>query len=620
MRKNEFYQISKLKPKKIYIRAGEQTFEDKNVSYYEETYSSYAHAETNGEFGDCRFEFEYEAERIRLDFAGHCMSWYADKRYIDIHQITLDVRNKDIYFEFGVEKLCDFCNNWDAGEEAVCRNIFKNGNKKVIYKIMFEYDEEDLIKAALLERNSKKGKGCNELIEEKTVDESKNENSKSDNGNQEDENMAKKNAINNLATAATIGEVAKGFDLKAMANDLGIEFGINPDSRVKSTLLGTVFEYEDGRYRGFDRSTGVVTDYASIKAISLPSVILPATSVKVGDMILRNNEFYFITKAEKADKVCGANITTLKEETLLPVANPIGIKCYTRLISLGEVIGFKGETNQNTKIMLWIATILTKKLFEEGIDNANQKIMKFSDETGKYMELLFPFAAVAFASYAIKGKDLDLKKISETVKNTFGFNMPELNDKKNIKRLAAVGLATSVAVVFLKTKLEEASGKEEVDQEEAKNTMSKVYDLVKPYEKTIKKVLPLALAICAVKLFNGGKIEEIQDNLEGVLLIAEDTISEKFGIDEDVFTKENIKKFAIVAGVAVVAFSAYGKKIKGEGTAENAKFTELLKVVAPILPVVVVAFPQLKKFFLNFINKDELAVDDEQFGEEDDEE
>ena len=617
MRKNEFYQISKLKPKKIYIRAGEQIFEDK-ISYYEETYSTYARAETNGKFGDCRFVFEYEAERIRLDFGGHCMSWYANREYIDIHQITLGI--KDIYFEFGVEKSCGYCTNGDSREVAVCRNIFKNGNKKVIYKIRFEYDEEDLIRVGLLERNSKKGKGCNELIEEKTVDESKNENSKSDNGNQEDENMAKKNAINNLATTATIEEVAKAFDLKTMANDLGIEFGINPDSRVKSTLLGTVFEYEDGRYRGFDRSTGVVTDYASIKAISLPSVILPATSVKVGDMILRNNEFYFITKAEKADKVCGANITTLKEETLLPVANPIGIKCYTRLISLGEVIGFKGETNQNTKIMLWIATILTKKLFEEGIDNANQKIMKFSDETGKYMELLFPFAAVAFASYAIKGKDLDLKKISEIVKNTFGFNMPELNDKKNIKRLAAVGLATSVAVVFLKTKLEEASGKDEVDQEEAKNTMSKVYDLVKPYEKTIKKVLPLALAICAVKLFNDGKIEEIQDNLEGVLLIAQDTISEKFGIDEDVFTKENIKKFAIVAGVAVVAFMVYGKKIKGEGTEENAKFTELLKVVAPMLPVVVVVFPQLKKFFLKFINKDELAVYDEQFDEEDDEE
>ena len=59
--------------------------------------------------------------------------------------------------------------------------------------------------------------------------------------------------------------MSKGFDFKSIANDLGVEFGINPDSRVKSTLLGTVFEYEDGRYRGFDRSTGVVTDYASIK-------------------------------------------------------------------------------------------------------------------------------------------------------------------------------------------------------------------------------------------------------------------------------------------------------------------------------------------------------------------
>lgn len=167
MRKNEFYQISKLKPKKIYIRAGEQIFEDKNVSYYEETYSTYAHAETNGKFGDCRFVFEYEAERIRLDFGGHCMSWYADRKYIDIHQITLGIRNKDIYFEFGVEKSCGYCTNGDSREVAVCRNIFKNGNKKVIYKIRFEYDEEDLIRVGLLERNSKKVKDVMNLLKKK---------------------------------------------------------------------------------------------------------------------------------------------------------------------------------------------------------------------------------------------------------------------------------------------------------------------------------------------------------------------------------------------------------------------------------------------------------------------
>lgn len=597
MRKEQFKKIAQIRPKKIFCPICEEWVENEGIGLKIVHKCAFE-----------RFKFIYDTDeyKVFLEPDAFCARINDNNEQVDYRRIKID--ENEVYFNSTVEKVYNKCNGESFNIKCdKCYNFFRwypEGKASITFK--FEYDKKDLIKAGLWD---------DEKVEEMEESSEQCE----ENKDQEEKTMAAELA-GKTGLVAGLGEVSKGFDFKSIANDLGVEFGINPDSRVKSTLLGTVFEYEDGRYRGFDRKTGLVTDYASIKAISLPSVILPATSVKVGDMILRNNEFYFITKAEKADKVCGANITTLKEETLLPVANPIGIKCYTRLISLGEVIGFKGETNQNTKIMLWIATILTKKLFEEGIDNANQKIMKFSDETGKYMELLFPFAAVAFASYAIKGKDLDLKKISETVKNTFGFNMPELNDKKNIKRLAAVGLATSVAVVFLKTKLEEASGKEEVDQEEAKNTMSKVYDLVKPYEKTIKKVLPLALAICAVKLFNGGKIEEIQDNLEGVLLIAEDTISEKFGIDEDVFTKENIKKFAIVAGVAVVAFSAYGKKIKGEGTAENAKFTELLKVVAPILPVVVVAFPQLKKFFLNFINKDELAVDDEQFGEEDDEE
>lgn len=597
MRKEQFKKIAQIRPKKIFCPICEEWVENEGIGLKIVHKCAFE-----------RFKFIYDTDeyKVFLEPVAFCARINDNNEQVDYRRIKID--ENEVYFNSTVEKVYNKCNGESFNIKCdKCYNFFRwypEGKASITFK--FEYDKKDLIKAGLWD---------DEKVEEMEESSEQCE----ENKDQEEKTMAAELA-GKTGLVAGLGEVSKGFDFKSIANDLGVEFGINPDSRVKSTLLGTVFEYEDGRYRGFDRSTGVVTDYASIKAISLPSVIIPAAAVKVGDMILRNNEFYFITKAEKAGKVCGANITTLKEETLLPVANPIGIKCYTRLISLGEVIGFKGETNQNTKIMLWIATILTKKLFEEGIDNANQKIMKFSDETGKYMELLFPFAAVAFASYAIKGKDLDLKKISETVKNTFGFNMPELNDKKNIKRLAAVGLATSVAVVFLKTKLEEASGKEEVDQEEAKNTMSKVYDLVKPYEKTLRKVLPLALAICAVKLFNDGKIEEIQDNLEGVLLIAQDAISEKFGIDEDVFTKENIKKFAIVAGVAVVAFMVYGKKIKGEGTEENSKFTELLKVIAPMLPVVVVAFPQLKKFFLKFINKDELAVDDEQLNEEDDEE
>ena len=67
------------------------------------------------------------------------------------------------------------------------------------------------------------------------------------------------------------------FDFKTLASDLGVEFGLNLDSRVKSTLLGTVFEYESGRYRGFDRDNAIVTDYASIKTVALPTVVFIRT-------------------------------------------------------------------------------------------------------------------------------------------------------------------------------------------------------------------------------------------------------------------------------------------------------------------------------------------------------
>lgn len=152
------------------------------------------------------------------------------------------------------------------------------------------------------------------------------------------------------------------------------------------------------------------------------------------------------------------------------------------------------------------------------------------------------------------GENLKGKDVSKAVKKIFGIDMPELNDPKNLKRLAGVGLATGAVVTLLKGKIENTAHKEELSEGEAGDIVSKVYSLVKPYESTIKKVLPVALAICALKLFNGDKMDELRDKLEGVLLIAEDTICEKFGIGEEFFNKENLKKLTIVAGVAVVKF------------------------------------------------------------------
>ena len=128
--------------------------------------------------------------------------------------------------------------------------------------------------------------------------------------------------------------------------------------------------------------------------------------------------------------------------------------------------------------------------------------------------------------------------------------------------------------------------------------------------------MPVALAICALKLFNGEKFDEVQEKLEGVLETVETTVCSKFGVSNEIFNKENIKKVLIIAGVLAVVFVAYGKKIKGEGTAENAKFTELLKGVAPIIPVVVLVFPQLKKVFSKFMKDEDMVVNNTAVTEE----
>lgn len=220
--------------------------------------------------------------------------------------------------------------------------------------------------------------------------------------------------------------VIKGFDLKTVANDLGV---INTDARIKSTVLGTVFEYESGLFRGFDRESGVITDYPNIKPINLPSIIIPATSVKKGELVLHNDEFYFITKAED-EEVMGVNPKTLTDARLLPVDNPIGIKCYTKVISLGEALGFNGETTQDTTIIWWIATMMAHKLCEGGVDLTNENT---KEKSKKYIELLLPFACVAFAAYAANGENMKGKDISEMVKKTFGIDMTELIIRKILK-------------------------------------------------------------------------------------------------------------------------------------------------------------------------------------------
>ena len=515
-----------------------------------------------------------------------CSLYHYDSNDVEANEVTFD--NDQLLIPQTFEKTNTSCDD----DNPCCDCFFDSGKDIYECKFILEYDEDELKEAGILGEETSKEKDLKqeEQTKKENVEQKRKEPDKKEDAEckekQEEKNMA--NAVENVGIAAST------LDINKISKDLGINFGLNTDKRIKSTILGSVFEYEEGRYRGFDREKCTVTDYAQIKPINLPSILLPSTTVKVGEMVIHNKEAFFITKAEEGN-VWGANPITLKEEKLLPVLNPIGIICYTRVIALGEILGFNGETNQNTKIILWLMTMMANKVFEGGIDSANEKIKNFTSKGEKYAELLVPFGCVAFATYAIKGEDLRGTNISKTVKDTFGIDMPELNNKNNLKRLAAIGLVTTAAITLFKGKIDKASSEEyDFNEKEATNFVEKLYNIVKPYESTIKKVLPVALAICAIKLFNGGKIEEIQEKLEGVALIVEDILHEKYGINENFFNKENLKKIAIVAGVAAVSFMAYGKKITESETKESSELKKLLKVVAPAIPVIAIFLPQIK--------------------------
>ena len=394
-------------------------------------------------------------------------------------------------------------------------------------------------------------------------------------------------------------------DINKMAEDLGINFGLNTDERIKSTILGTVVEYEDGKLRGFDRKKKEMVNYANLATVYLPSILIPSTTVKVGDTIIHNGEPFFIEKAKVGD-VWGANPLTSKEEKLLPIANPLGVKTYTRLISIGEIMGFKGDNPQNTKIFLWLLTMVANKVFSEGVDSANEKIRQATARGSKYIETLAPFAFVAFAAYAMKGEDMRMGDLAKTAKDNFGVELDCLKDKKVLKRIAAIGLATTAAVTYFNSTVKKAASEDtptDCNEEEVTKGLDKLLKAIKPWESTIQKVLPAAIAICAVKLFSGSNIEGIKDKLEGCVLIAQDKFCDKLGLDEDFFSKENLKKFGLLLGIAITTFMVYGKKLdskdKNAETA-NGMIKQIIPVIAPLIPAVVIFAPELKNFFKKY--------------------
>lgn len=421
----------------------------------------------------------------------------------------------------------------------------------------------------------------------------------------------------------TMTKMMESLNIASIAETMGIDFGIYRGEEVKSTFIGTVVEYEDGKYRGYDRESGDLTDYSNISTIDAPILKIPATTVKSGWPILHSGSPYFV-KTVKKNCVEAVRPGDATIQDVLPIKNPLGVTCYTRLLPLGELLGFDGKNPKNEKIILWILTAIASKMYGEGVDNANVKIQEFSDKAEKYVDMLLPFACVAFAAYAMKGEDksLGIDKIAKTAKKSFGVDLDCLKDRRSLLKILAIG-GTAIAMV-MQNKDKVLAGNEVLDGKTVETNLEKLIKYVKPLQNSIMKMLPTALAVCAVKLMSGTKFnaENICEQLEGTIYLAEDFICDKFGVSESFFEKENLKKVGAIIAVAVVAFAIYGKQLKNGKMEEKTDnmLKQMLPKIAPLLPLLVLCVPATKKFFSKYDESLDEKLDELEFeeGEEDD--
>ena len=417
----------------------------------------------------------------------------------------------------------------------------------------------------------------------------------------ENKNNPTTGTTSTTALTTTTASNALPIDFESISKKLGIDIGILHDERISSTIIGTAIKCVDGQYRVYDRQKKQVTTYNDLVTLKLPIIKFAVTSVKEGDTIWYVGEPYCVDSVND-NIVTATNIVNLTKVGIVPNMNPLGVPCYVKLFSLGDLLGFTGENTNNQKILLWVLTMVGQQFFSEGIDNANAKILEYTSKAEKYIQYLVPFAIVAFAGYAMKGEsDLSVSNIASTAKKSLGIDLEVLKDKKNLKKILVIGGAAFGTIMFYKN---QASKKiaENGEPADVQSIMDKLVATIKPLQASIMKMLPAALAICAVNLLSNDKfdIEDIKNQVTGAFYIAQDVISEKFHLSEDFFSAENLKKVAVLAGIAIAVFIAYGHQTKanqeGQAQADNL-VNQILPVITPFLPLLVLVIPAMKKFF-----------------------
>ena len=145
-----------------------------------------------------------------------------------------------------------------------------------------------------------------------------------------------------LAVYHGIEENEGGFNMKGTFGKLfsGMEFGINKDPRIKSTLTGIVVKNPDnGKWYAFDPVTRTRKDMMNLKFGDFPIALIPVKNLTIGKLTKRDGKYYWIQSLNGDNTFTGVNAMTGAVETFVLNESLIpGFNFYT------EVVAFDGKT------------------------------------------------------------------------------------------------------------------------------------------------------------------------------------------------------------------------------------------------------------------------------------
>lgn len=182
-------------------------------------------------------------------------------------------------------------------------------------------------------------------------------------------------------------EVAKVGNIKLIQ---GLMDRILVKNELKFSAKGIAVPLND-EYKVYENSkiTNLKEDMTLDKVdifVKIPSQI---DNLKVADLILQNEEYYFIRKVEK-DEIQAINIATGKVEVLLPTVDIFGNSVYTKIFSAIEFLGGYKKLKKTNRGLLTLITSLYKNkddldtyIKEEGLETVTPLLVKYGSNLKK---------------------------------------------------------------------------------------------------------------------------------------------------------------------------------------------------------------------------------------------